>query len=134
MGLDARREEFPIVYGNGSGAPETVTMLTRSISEILHDLASLIDVPPEDVATGRTYPTFRAEQADLKRVRIRARVGNFRRCSRMPMSPPSYRGRWFWIENTDFRSKQVFSFIIQLLQLAQTTNSQNLPVITIPSG
>ena len=55
LGLDARKEEFPIVYGNGSGAPETVTMLTRSISEILHDLASLIDVPPEDVAAGRTY-------------------------------------------------------------------------------
>ena len=80
LGLDARKEEFPIVYGNGSGAPETVTMLTRSISEILHDLASLIDVPPEDVATGRTYPTFTAEQADLKRVRIRARVGYRPRC------------------------------------------------------
>ena len=38
------------------------------------------------------------------------------------------------IDNSDFRSKQVFSFIIQLLHLAQTTNAQSLPVITIPSG
>ena len=134
LGLDARKEEFPIVYGNGSGAPETVTMLTRSISEILHDLASLIDVPPEDVATGRTYPTVTAEQADLKRVRIRARVGYRPPVLEDAYVTASYRGRWFWIENTDFRSKQVFSFIIQLLQLAQTTNAQSLPVITIPSG
>ena len=134
LGLDARKEEFPIVYGNGSGAPDTVTMLTRSISEILHDLASLIDVPPEDVATGRTYPTVTAEQADLKRVRIRARVGYRPPVLEDAYVTASYRGRWFWIENTDFRSKQVFSFIIQLLQLAQTTNAQSLPVITIPSG
>ena len=127
-------EEFPIVYGNGSGAPDTVTMLTRSISEILHDLASLIDVPPEDVATGRTYPTVTAEQADLKRVRIRARVGYRPPVLEDAYVTASYRGRWFWIENTDFRSKQVFSFIIELLQLAQTTNAQSLPIITIPSG
>ncbi len=134
LGLDPTKDEFPIVYGNGSGAPEKLNLLTRSISEILRDLASLIDVPPEDVATGRTYPTFTAEQADLKRVRIRARVGRYRPLLEDTYVTANYRGRWFWIEDTDYRSKQVFSFIIQLLQLAQTTNSQSLPVITIPSG
>ena len=75
-----------------------------------------------------------AEQADLKRVRIRARVGYRPPVLEVAYVTASYRGRWFWIENTDFRSKQVFSFIIQLLQLAQTTNAQSLPIITIPSG
>ena len=134
LGLDPKTQEFPIVYGNGSGAPDGLNLLTRSISEILRDLASLIDVPPEDVAAGRTYPTFTAEEVDLRRVRIRARVGSFPPLFEDAYVIAQYRGRWFWIDNADFRSKQVFSFVIQLLQLAQTTNAQNLPVITIPSG
>ena len=61
----------------------------------LRKLASLIDVPPEDVASGRTYPTFRAEQADLKRVRIRARVGSFPPVLEDAYVSAHYRGRWF---------------------------------------
>src|SRR5262245_32924028 len=44
-----------------------------------------------------------------------------------------YRGRWFCIDEADFRSKLVFSFMIELLQLAQTTTAPSLPVITIPA-
>jgi hypothetical protein len=134
LGLDPNRHEFPIVYGGGSGAPESIRLLTRSISEILRDLASLIDVPPEDVAAGRTYPSYTAEEVDLRRVRIQARVGDFRPLLEDVYVAASYRGRWFWIDDSDFRSKQVFSFIIDLIQLAQTTSAQSLPVITIPSG
>jgi hypothetical protein len=109
-------------------------VLTRSIAEILRDLASLIDVPPQDVALGRTYATFTANEQDIKRVRIRARVGRFRPLFQDTYVRAFYRGRWFWIEDTDFRSKLVFSFVIKLLQLAQTTTAPSLPVITIPSG
>jgi hypothetical protein len=92
------------------------------------------EIPPEDVATGRTYATFAADEIDLKRVRIRARVGIFPPILQDSYVTTYYRGRWFWIEDTDFRSKQVFSFVIQLLQLAQTTTAPSLPVVTIPSG
>ena len=134
LGLDLSRSEFPVVYGSGSGAPDAIRVLTRSIAEILRDLAGLIDVPPEDVAAGRTYATYGADQADLRRVRIRARAGTSRPWAEDAYVSASYRGRWFWIDNADFRSKQVFSFVIELLQLAQTTSAHSLPVVTIPSG
>lgn len=134
LGLAPGRTDAPVAYGSGSGAPDSIRLLTRSIAEILHDLASLIDVPNEDVAAGRTYPTFGADEADLQRVRIRARVGEFPPLLEDAYVSASYRGRWFWIDDADFRSKQVFSFVIELLQLAQTTNAQSLPMITIPSG
>ena len=118
----------------GSGAPGAINILTRSISEIIRDLASLIEIPPEDVATGRTYATFTADEVDLKRVRIRARVDVFPPILQDSYVTAYYRGRWFWIEDTDLRSKQVFSFVIELLQLAQRTTAPSLPVVTIPSG
>ena len=134
LGLDPKRSEFPIVYASASGAPDAINVLTRSISEIIRDLASLIEIPPEDVATGRTYATFTADEVDLKRVRIRARVDVIPPILQDTYVTAFYRGRWFWIEDTDFRSKQVFSFVIELLQLAQRTTAPSLPVITIPSG
>ena len=129
-----RRGTFRSSTPAGSGAPDAINVLTRSISEIIRDLASLIEIPPEDVATGRTYATFTADEVDLKRVRIRARVDVFPPILQDSYVTAYYRGRWFWIEDTDFRSKQVFSFVIELLQLAQTTTAPSLPVVTIPSG
>ena len=134
LGLDPKKTDFPIVYASGSGAPDAINILTRSISEIIRDLASLIEIPPEDVATGRTYATFTADEVDLKRVRIRARVDVFPPILQDSYVTAYYRGRWFWIEDTDLRSKQVFSFVIELLQLAQRTTAPSLPVVTIPSG
>ena len=134
LGLDPERTEFEVHYGSGTGAPESIQILTRSISEILRDLASLIDVPPDDVSSGRTQPTITTDAAQLKRVRIRARTGRLPPLTDDVYVRCYYRGRWFWIDDNDFRSKQVFSFVIELLQLAQTTSSPTLPVITIPNG
>ena len=70
----------------------------------------------------------------FKRVRIRARVDVIPPILQDSYVTAYYRGRWFWIEDTDLRSKQVFSFVIELLQLAQRTTAPSLPVVTIPSG
>ena len=134
LGLDPTQDAYPVTYADGSGAPGSIHLLTRSIAQIIRDLASLIEVPAEDVATGRTFATPPASDPARQRVRISARVDRFRPLFRDTYVTAFYRGRWFWIEDTDFRSKEVFSFVIELLQLAQTTSAQSLPVITIPSG
>ena len=134
LGLDPNKTVYPVLYAGGSGGPDAIHLLTRSIAQIIRGLASLIEVPAEDVATGRTLAMPGAADPARRRVQIRARVDSFRPLFQDTYVTAYYRGRWFWIEDTDFRSKQVFSFVIELLQLAQTTSSQSLPVITIPSG
>jgi hypothetical protein len=84
--------DFPIIYGSGKGAPDSIRVLTA---------VQISELPPllHEVFAGVRY-----------------------------------RGRWYWIANTDFGSKRVLSFLLSLLNLAETGKEPSLPVITIPAG
>jgi hypothetical protein len=41
---------------------------------------------------------------------------------------------WFWIDNRDFRSKSIFSFLLLLTSLAETGVTPQAPVITVPAS
>ena len=45
-----------------------------------------------------------------------------------------YRGTWFHVDDSDFRSKRVFSVLMLILNLVENIGGAQLPVITIPSG
>jgi hypothetical protein len=43
-----------------------------------------------------------------------------------------YHDRWFWIDDGDFRSKGVFTFLMLLFSLSETGVTPQAPVVTIP--
>lgn len=45
-----------------------------------------------------------------------------------------YRGKWFWVEDRDLRSKKIFAFVMLLFSLAETGGAPNAPMLTIPAG
>src|SRR5262249_15499118 len=61
--LDAKADEFSVVYGSVAANDKEIAILTRSMIEILTDLASYIDVPAADVEQKRTYPSLPPEVA-----------------------------------------------------------------------
>ena len=44
-----------------------------------------------------------------------------------------YRNSWFWIDDGDLESKQVFSLIMMLFTMVDTGPRENQPVLTIPA-
>ena len=44
-----------------------------------------------------------------------------------------YRNQWFWIEDRDRRSKQMFNFLMFLFSLTETGTAQAAPIVTIPA-
>ena len=44
-----------------------------------------------------------------------------------------YRNSWFWIDEGDLESKQVFSIIMMLFTMIDTGPKENQPVLTIPA-
>jgi len=46
----------------------------------------------------------------------------------------SYRQTWYWIDDKDFASKRLFSFIMFLFTLTDTGEKQGAPIITVPAG
>jgi hypothetical protein len=45
-----------------------------------------------------------------------------------------YRDHRFWVEDRDYPSKAVFSFLLILFSLTETDPGRGAPLVTIPAG
>lgn len=57
LGIAPGAQERRVVYGSGRKSDDEIAMLTRSMMEVLTDIASTIEVPASHVEEGRTYQT-----------------------------------------------------------------------------
>ena len=62
MGLDPAVSEFALTYGAIPRNNAEIAILSRSLLEIITELCSYIEVPPEHVADGRAAKTLDEEQ------------------------------------------------------------------------
>jgi hypothetical protein len=130
--LDPEATELRVAFGATASNDKELAMQTRSMLHIMATMAGQADVPPEDVAQGRTPPSFAAEGAEGEAMRLL-----HIRCSKSKpedaYASVSYRNHWFWIDDRDMKSKRAFAFMIMLFSLAETGEKENLPLITIPA-
>ena len=129
--LDPREREFEIVHGSLPASARQIALETRSMMQVLIDLASYIDVPDADVSEGRVYALSRtAEQLRMYPPLLRIHSG--------AASPSQthvavrYRDHWFWIDDRDVHSKLAFNFLLLAFFLTETGSEQAAPIVTIP--
>ena len=132
LGLKEEGGEFRIVYGAVSSSDQEIALLTRSITEILSDISSAVEVPAEHVAEKRVPPTMEPEGDRVKGPLIRIL------CSREEpgdgFAAVPYRNRWFWIDDRDYQSKKLFSFLMFVMTLTETGGKEGAPIVTISAG
>jgi hypothetical protein len=131
LGLRSDLQEFKIIYGALSGNDNVVAVQTRSAFQILNLLGSHVEVPPEHIADGRTYPPI-TESADLtlsmpRLIRIHADKSS----PADAFAAIKYSDYWYWIDNRDFRSKGVFTFLMIMMTLAEKEDKVQAPIVTI---
>jgi hypothetical protein len=130
--LDPEVRNFPIRFGLGAEQTTEIRIYTRSLIEILSNLAAQVEVPAGNVAAGRTYPTqARPAQLDVLPGLV---VMSRELRPYEPFVAVEYRGTWYWIDDRDYASKRVFSTLLLLLNLVDKAGQPQLPVITIPTG
>ena len=134
LGLNPQAEEFNVVYGSVAANDIEIAMLTRSLIEILTDLASYIDVPAADVEQKRTYQSPAPEVANGVPVPPLIRIHSSRQRPDDAFAAVPYGKEWYWIDDKDFPSKRLFSFIMFLFTLTDTGEKQGAPIITVPAG
>ena len=133
LGLEPA-SEYQLAFGGMRRGPNEIAILSRSMLEIMAEIASWVDVPQGEVAEGRVVPPpdFGDSGVPALPPVIRVRCGD--------EAPPdayvavSHRGHWFWIDDRDIPSKQVFSFLMILFSLAETGGRSALPILTIPTS
>jgi hypothetical protein len=134
LGLNPETEEFSVVYGSVAANDKEIALLTRSMLEILSDLSSYIDVPVANVEQKRTVPSPAPELVNGVPVPPLIRILSSPQKPDDAFAAVPYRQEWYWIDDKDFPSKRLFSFIMFLFTLTDTGDKQGAPVITIPAG
>ena len=131
LGLRPNLHEFKVVYGAMAGNDDEIAVQTRSGFQILNLLGSNVEVPSEHVAERRTYPPIpeseNMTQSMPRLIRIHAEQSH----PADAFAAVKYRDYWYWIDDRDFRSKSVFTFLMVIMTLAESDNKAQLPIVTI---
>jgi hypothetical protein len=133
LGLDAAAQEIRVVYGSVAASDKELAILSRSILEILVDLASFISVPEAHVLERRVGATHEDEAGLEGPLRPLIRVGNATERPNDAFAAVRYRDYWFAIDDHDMPSKRLFTFLMFLFTLVETGGKEGAPIVTIPA-
>ncbi|HEY5976047.1 MAG TPA: hypothetical protein VIU41_15040 [Geobacteraceae bacterium] len=132
LGLKEDGGDFRVVYGSASSGDDEIALLTRSILEILSDISAAIEVPAEHVTEKRVNPTMLPAGEGIKGNLIRIISSREKPTDDFIAVP--YRDRWFWIDDRDYQSKKLFSFLMFAMTLTETGGKEGAPIVTISAG
>jgi hypothetical protein len=134
LGLDPTASEFKVAFGAVAKDRNEIAMLSRSMLEIIIDLASCIEVPAAHVEEKRVNPSMPDDMVEGVPVPPLIRVHSSRQKPADAFIAVPYRNHWFWIDDRDMRSKTIFSFMMMIFSLTDTETKEGTPIITVPSG
>lgn len=129
--LNPEATDIHITYGADSQGDQEIALHTRSGYQVLIELASLVAVPPEHVAEHRTYglgSTMPEETSGLSQTVV-IQSGAERPSDSFVQV--KYRGHWYWIDDRNFKTKQIFTFLTILFTLSETGQKIQQPILTI---
>ena len=134
LGLRKDLKEIKVVFGSAPRDDEEIAMVTRSMLEMMVDLSAAIDVPPSDIEEGRTPGTrvFETDGPGGYHPMIHVLSGAQHPGDAFVAVP--YRGHWFWVEDRDYPSKMMFSYLLILTSLTDVDPGKGAPIITIPAN
>lgn len=130
--LDPDASDIALTFGAVARNNREVAMLSRSMFEILLELGAGAEVPSQHVEEGRTMPNLVNVPGGNPRDTPLVRIHSGTERPEAIFAATRYRDRWFWIDDGDFRSKGVFTFLMMLFSLSETGVTPQAPVITIP--
>ena len=126
--------EITLTFGVLPRGANDIAMLTRSMIDILQEVAAGIEVPPSDVARGRTAAAARLPLAENPRDRPFVRIRSSATKPDNAYAAVRYRDTWYWIDDDDLSSKREFTFLMIFFSLAETGVTPQTPVVTIPAN
>lgn len=134
LNLRAGLQQFAVNYGGYSGRDDEISMMTRSMLQVLVELAAQVQVPESEDSERRVTPGLTEGEArsDSNRPILNIFSG-----SNLPADSSiavQYNGRWFWIADTDIRSKSVFGAVMLLFSISDIGVKGMGPLLTIPAS
>jgi hypothetical protein len=129
--LNPEATDIRITYGADMHGDQEIALHTRSGYQVLIEMASLVAVPPEHVTEHRTYGSVLSTPQDTAAL---SQVAVIRSGAERPadsFAQVRYRGHWYWVDDRDFLTKRIFTFLTVLFTLSETGQKIQQPILTI---
>jgi hypothetical protein len=130
LGLQPGIQEARVGYGLIQKDDTEIAMLTRSMMQIMAELASQINVPQEHITEHYTASNYFWDDDDNYLIRI----NHSREKPENAFVAVKYLDYWFYIDHGDITSKMTFTFLMILFSVTETGGKEGLPIVTIPAG
>jgi len=131
--LNSNASEFKLVNAPLPSNDTELAVQTRSIEELLANMAVQVEVPPEDIERHRAVPGVESGHELPPGVVPMIRVHSAKKKPEDSFVTIYYRKTWFWIDDGDLASKRAFAQLMQLFTMADTESKESSPVLTIPT-
>ncbi len=132
--LDPQGHEFRVVYGGHAGKPDELDLMTRSMLQIMIELAANVRVPASDVAERKATPGRVDTDTTPPAERPRLEILSGDTAPADAYAAVQYGGRWFWIADNDIQSKFTFASVMLLFSISDTGAKGAAPVVTVPAS
>jgi len=131
--LDPKTKEFKLAFGASSEDDKVITMVTRSMMEILAEASAGVDIPSADVVEGRVVKmtTLGPPSEDGPRFVIRVHSSGTKPNASEVFTAVRYRDNWFWVDDRDVPAKRGLGFLMVLFTLVESGSTAAPPVLTI---
>jgi hypothetical protein len=134
MGLSSNSDKYEVVFGAASLEPDIIAVRTRSILQVMQTLSVYVDVPKDDLAND-LVPALENDKSNgsAKEYEPLIKIRSGPKAPDDAYAAIKYRGNWFWIPDTEARSKGTFQFLSLLLTITESGESGGGQVV-IPAG
>jgi hypothetical protein len=134
LGLRPDSQRLAVYYGGYSGKPDEISMMTRSMLQVMLELAAGVQVPQSDVSEHKVNPGLVEAQAHVPQTTLAVNIQSGKAEPTDTSVAVQYAGRWFWISDMDIRSKDVFGAVMLLFSISDIGFKGNGPIVTVPAN
>jgi len=130
-----RAPYYPFVGPVATSGPEQIRLQTRSLLGVLYYLSQGVEVPKKDLESGRVAVTRYPDGRLFFWEEILGDIFKVRASKTLPSQAAiavKYRGRWFYLSDTDLTTKNTFVLLQQLFALEASKSKALSPLLTLP--
>ena len=137
MNLKPRLNNYVITLSPKQNEPNEIRVVTRSLLGILFYLSQAVEVPEQDTREGKVTRTLKTSGEIFDWKEVTGELLTIRSDSSRPENATLmvfYRGTWFYIDDSDLKSKSTFALLSQIFSLQAKKIKGKIPVLTLPVG